>query len=330
MTPLERRCLRLARAYPAGVRAEEVATTLMETNAERSRPRLADALDVLWHGLATRLGDRSAGTRLGRWGDAAAVALVTAFLMQATVAVALAYRLFENTGAEHRTVTDEYGETAVYFTIPSQALKQAAAVTAALAVVATAAMCLGRVRTARWLTVATALAGVASVVAARSGDMTGAFRTSFGLLVAGIAAALAAAVLFSGGVARAARVAPTWWWGMAAIVCAAVALPSVDIGRGPFGSGRIGVALVAYGVQAWVLLLFATPLVREVPDLFAGSALLTLAMTPWVASVLADPGNSTPEVPIALGLTAVGWVAVGGMATLALRRAPARAADPAD
>jgi len=325
---LERRCRRLARAYPAGPRAEEVLTTLMDSNEGRRRPRLADALDVLWHGFVSRLGDRSAGTRFGRWGDAAAVAVVAALVMQTTTAIALVYRLFHQTGAElPRYYNPEYGSEAVYLILPSRALQLAATVTAVLAVAATAAACLGRVRTARWLVAVTAGAGVASVAVSRSSELNAAFTSPYGVLAALVPAVCAAAVVFGGTVARAARVVPAWWWGLAAVPCMVVAGFAVDIGRGPFLSGRAGVALTTYGLQALVLLFLAMPLVRQSAAVFAGAAATVVLTVPWLVAALSARGYGEPRMRLAIAWTAFAWVAVGGMVALAMRAGREAASD---
>jgi hypothetical protein len=317
---LERRCRRIVRAYPAGPRAEEVLTTLMDSNEGRRRPRVADAFDVLWHGLATRLGDRSAGTRFGRWGDAASVAVVAALVMQTTTAIALVYRLYNQTGAELPRYVDESGTVGgVVLILPSRALQLVATATVLLAVAATAAACLGRVRTARWLVAVTALAGLASVVTSRSSELDAAFTTPYGVLAAIVAAVCAAAVVFGGTVARAARAVPAWWWGLAAVPCMVTAGIAVDMGRGPFLSGRAGVALTTYGVQALVLFFLALPLVRQSAAVFAGAAATVLLTVPWLIVALSARGYPEPRMSLALGWTAFAWVAVGGMVALAMR-----------
>ncbi|HEV2891547.1 MAG TPA: hypothetical protein VGX28_14335 [Frankiaceae bacterium] len=325
MTPLERRCRRLARAYPDGTRAEEVVTTLMDTNEGRRAPRVADAVDVVRHGVMARLGDRSAGTAFGRWGDAASIALVCLLAMQAAAACAMTYRLFAPTGNENPTVEVD-GVRGVFVIFPDPVVRRVAVVVCAVAVAAFVAACLGRVRTTRALVAATVVAGAAAVVTARARDVW-AFRSTYGAAVVAIAVAVAGCVLFTGAVARAKRAAPPAWWGTVALVTPAVAVVAVDIGRGPFGSGRIGVALTAYAGQALALLVFATPYVRDWPQVFAAAALLAMPAVPWAAAATNDDPVSPLNVPVALGLTTVAWVVIAGAATLALRRVPAAAAS---
>jgi hypothetical protein len=147
---LERRCRLLARAYPDGPRAAEVFATLMDSNAGRSRPRAGDAIDVARHGLAARLRGVAPGTRYGRWGDAAAVAIVLFAVMQASALAAIAVAL-TGPGQVYLTYFAD-GSIGSYLFGAHPAVLYGAALLALVAVAAATATCLGRVRAARLLT----------------------------------------------------------------------------------------------------------------------------------------------------------------------------------
>lgn len=278
---LERRCRRLVRAYPDARRAEEVLTTLMESNEGRRAPRAADAFDVLWHALVTRLGNRAPGTRFGAWGDALSVAVVTLAVTHAAVAVAIAlrFRAYPESPAvrlspwDHmfRSFDDAY----------------AAVVFAVLAVYAAGAIAFGAVRLARVAAVLAAGAGAAAVVVvAANGHPVTAVEYP---VTASIVAfwLVAVAVVSTTVVARAARVAPRWWWGMSAMVTFGIALRAIDVAGAPFEwpwPGAVPGFAIPYAAVGVALL--AAPLARAYPQVFCGTALAVVPALPFVAYVV--------------------------------------------
>jgi hypothetical protein len=111
------------------------------------------------------------------------------------------------------------------------------------------------------------------------------------------------------------------------VPCLIVAGFAVDIGRGPFLSGRAGVALTTYGLQALVLFFLAMPLVRRSAAVFAGAAATVVVTVPWLVAALSARGYGEPRMPLAIAWTAFAWVAVGGMVALAMRVDAAVARD---
>jgi hypothetical protein len=294
---LERRCRRLVRAYPDGGRGDEVLTTLLDGNAGRAAPRAGDALNVLWHGLAARLGSRSAGTRFGGLGDAVAVAVVTLQVMQTATALAVTLRL--------------YGPLAIV-----------ARGTVLVAAAMTVAMCLGRVRTARVLLVVAALAGAVTLRVGWWPYPPERFASVWAVAVAVLGVATALVVLFTGTIARAARVVPAWWWGMAALVCSYVAFGIAGADHGPHSTGRFGVVLMTYCVQPLVLMLLGLPLLRMLPRLSAGLALLVAAGVPFLAYGWYDANVTAPLAMVVLAVTGVAWLVLGAVVVVTVRLAP--------
>ena len=323
---LERRCRWLSRSYPDAARAEEVLTTLMESNAGRRLPRLGDVLNVLWHALRVRLGSTAPGSRFGRVGDAASVAVVMLGVMQASAAAALAYRLHEPTGNEHPDTWID-GTNYVYAIFYERSVGYAAAVAVALGAAAVTALCLGRVRLGRVLTGIAALAGLATVLVAHATTRSPTFVSGWAMIAAGIAVTFALAVLFTGAVARAATLVPPWWWGMSAILCAVVALPTIDTGRGPGESGRIGVLLLAYAFQVLLLIVLATPLLRTFPYLWAGLTMLLVPAVPFL--VIGWDDHNTPTRPgYVILMSLLMWPVIVGTLALVLRIKPRPATGP--
>jgi hypothetical protein len=254
---LERRCRLLARAYPDRERAEEVLTTLLDSNEGRRSPRVADAFDVLRHGLAARLGSTPAGTRYGRVGDAASVAVVLALLVQAATAVAIAANAFRRPPKDPWDWPDQI-YTGVYYVTGHQVA--AALIAAAVASAACAAAMAGRVALARLLVLAAAAGGAATFLVERSLGERPSFTSGQGRLVVALGIGTVLAVLLTGAVARAARMVPRWWWALAAGAALAVALYVVRYHPHELLWGRTGVALTAYAAVATVLGTLAVPL----------------------------------------------------------------------
>jgi hypothetical protein len=317
---LERRCRWVARTYPDAARAEEVLTTLMESSEGRRAPRLGDVLNVVWHALRARLGSTAPGTRFGRVGDAASLAVVMLGVMQVSAAAALTFRLHSPAGREHPDVYRD-GVHEITLAFHDHRLTYVAALATLLGAATAAAACLGRVRLARVLTAGTAVTGVALVALARAWSSGTSFVSGWAGIAAAIAAAYALAVLFTGAVARAATLVPPWWWGMSAILCGVVALPTVDTGRGPGESGRIGVLLLAYAFQVLLLIVLATPLLRTFPYLWAGLTMLLVPAVPFLVIGMDDENTPTRPGYVVL-MTLLMWPVVVGTIAVVLRIRP--------
>ncbi|HWL37048.1 MAG TPA: hypothetical protein VNQ77_12740 [Frankiaceae bacterium] len=323
---LERRCRWVARTYPDAVRAEEVLTTLMESSEGRRAPRLGDVLNVLWHALRVRLGSTAPGTRFGRVGDAASIAVVMLGVMQVSAAAALTYRLYEPAGRENPDVfyDGSHHMTLIFY---DRSLTYAAAFATLLGAATAAAACLGRVRLARALTAVTAVTGGALVVLAQEWTVDPTFVSGWAMIAAAISVVFALAVLFTGAVARATTLVPTWWWGMSAILCAVVAMPTIDTGRGPGESGRIGVLLLAYAFQVLLLIVLATPLLRTFPYLWAGLTMLLVPAVPFLVIGMDDHNTPTRPGYVVL-MTLLMWPVVVGTLAVVLRIRPRPMAGP--
>ena len=265
---LERWCAAIARAYPEPVRAAEVRTTLLESNDGRRRPRLGDVADVVWHGVVTRLRGRAPGTSFGALGDALAVVLVTWLLVQTITIGAVVARMHNLADWEKYTSNGlvEFAPAVLWGAIGL----------VLLAAAATAAACLGRVALTRVLTTLTALVVLAGVVTGEiaGGQTVFASRWIVGAMAGG--GLTLYGVLFTGAVARAARVVPRWWWGMAAVACGVVAAQYVDLGRGRGYNGRAGIVLGVCAIQVVVLFFLSLSLAGTYPRLVMGQALLAV------------------------------------------------------
>jgi hypothetical protein len=276
MSRLERRCRALLRAYPAAFRAErgdEVLATLLDANEGRRAPRLGDALDVVGHGLATRVRRWPGSAAAALWADAAAVALVAAL----TVVVAFGIALLVRWGAVLRH-TD----------IPNYETRHIvlAHLLGATGVATLGAVYAARERLARRLVAATAAGTVALgtyvYVGVIGADDRRGWPYVLGAAIGG--GLLVAAVSRTDAVARAA-VVPRAAWGVTFTVTTAVAL----------GAARLDLAIrtlrapellaLTYAVAAPLLLVLALPFRRREPRLAAAAALLCLAATP-VATIL--------------------------------------------
>lgn len=313
---LERRCRRLARSYGDRSRAEEVLTTLLECNDGRRAPRPGDVMNVLWHGAVSRLRGAGAGLRLGHWGDAAAAAVVQLAVMQAAAAVALAAWVVERPLSSYPVVDGVRWEpqyAPIFFTAHEQRVAVAVAV---LSLVSARAICLGRVRAARVLSAAAALAGCGGVIASWWAGEALTFRTAALVPVTALAAVVALGVVGTPAVARAAKAVPAWWWGMSGMAGVAAAAWAVHGGWVPFGDSRPGVLVVAFAAQAALVLLLAVPLARSFPMAFGGAAVVGLVAMPAVAIVV----QRWMAASLRVSHLAVAWVAASlVVAALALR-----------
>jgi hypothetical protein len=285
---LRRRCRRLVRAYPPGVRADEVLATLLDTNEGRRRPRAGDVPDVLWHGLVERLRATTVpSTRYGRWGDVGAVAVVLALVMQAGAGAAVAARWFVPGvrrivmpgGRVFQWPVEMFGDRREAYLATAAAL---------LAVATAVAACLGRVKVARWLTAGIVSFVFAGAVAARMASPWGTepFRNPEGRMLAAGGLALVGAVVLTGAVARAAALVPRRWWAAAAVVCGATGWVCTDLTLLPYMWGRSAPVILTFAVQALLLMALALPLVRRRPALLAGTALLALPAVPAATYLL--------------------------------------------
>lgn len=203
-------------------------------------------------------------------------------------------------------------------------LRYVAAVAVCLAGCAAAAACLGRPRAARGLTAATALAGLGTVALAQIWDAgaPSTFVSPWAWTGALVGVVVAWAVLFTGAVPRAAGVVPRWWWGMTAIVCTVVAFRIGQTQYGPGRTGRMGVVLLVYAAQPIVLILLAGPLLRALPQLFAGLGMLLVPAAPFLAYGWVDsatPGSVAYLVP---ALTAAAWAAIVAAVAVVVRLDP--------
>ena len=310
---LERWCGAIARAYPDPLRAAEVRTTLLESHDGRRLPRMGDVADVLWHGVVARLRGSASGTSFGPLGDALAVVLVTWLLVQTVAVCAIAARIQVLADWQwwiSRRVDGQPMSELVEFGPP---VLWGAVVLALLAAAATLAACLGRVLLTR---VFTTFAALAVVVGGVTGQVAGgpSLFASPWMLFAAIGGGLTVCgVLFTNGVARAARVAPRWWWGMAAMVSGVVAAQNVDLGRGPGYDGRAGIVLAACALQVVVLLFLSLSLAGSFPRLVMGLALLAVPATPVLVHHHVDSAR-----PLVL-VTAVVWPLLAAAAVLTAR-----------
>lgn len=280
-------CDRLARVYPDPDRAAEVALTLAESNAGRRRPRVRDAVDVIRHGLAARLGGRAAG-RATRWADAASVAVVLLLVVQAVAAVAVVARAYlvpsPFPGAE--LVRNSWASWPQFY--PPFGDEQTAALGLAAALVAVGAAtaaCLGRVHLTRVLAVAAAAGGLAAFGLESAHGPAVAFRSIPGVLVVAVGVAAVAAVLFTGAVARAASAVPpvTWVFAGQAALFGAFAGLTVHQGYATPGwyMGRVAMPAAAYAAAAFAIGVVALVAAWRAPALAGGAALVMLAMVPF-------------------------------------------------
>lgn len=296
--PLERRCRRVVRAYPPGPRADEVLATLIESNEGRDRPRLADAANVLWHGVAARVRNPPAGTHYGEWGDAAAVSVMILTWMQAIAAWAF--------HAEVTSPRDVPHPSAPW-------LGSVAFVAALIASLTAVAAMRGKVRQAQVGVAATALAAITTVLSARAMDRHDLVPGSWGVFAALAPVGVALAVLLTSSVTRAAAVWPFRWKRLALILplSAGSGGENLDV---PFGSGAVGVALLACTALAWFLLVIALRGASFHCSTFGGIVLLAAATAPWAVA-----SNAEGQTPLFMAAVVVAvWVGLGALLTWVL------------
>ncbi|HVF04470.1 MAG TPA: hypothetical protein VNA20_06505 [Frankiaceae bacterium] len=283
---LDRRCRWVARAYPGGARRVEVAATLADANDGRRAPRLADAFDVVWHGLVARLRGGTPSRRFGVWGDAAAVAVVQALVLQAATAAVLATRVYEKPASEYPLYPYRPGFGRGGPLFYSHAEAYVAVVAAVLGVAAAVLACRGRVLGAR---VATATAGLGVAAAVAASRLTGneyTFGSFAARVAAGLSVALAVCVVVTPAVARAAAVVPSWWWRVSAGLAAAIALAAMLWDPYLVGGGRATVLLASYAMQAGALLVVSAPLALRAPAVSGAAVLLATGALALLARVV--------------------------------------------
>lgn len=247
----------------------------------------------------------------GRLGDALSVAVVTLAVMQAATAVVVTLQVLALGGAG--IVRGGGGHP--FFVGEAEAA--AAVVTTLVAVAAVGAMCFGRARLARLLLGATAACAAVSVAVSHATGHPWSFASTEAKAVALAGAVVLLPVLCTPVVTRAARVAPAWWWGMAALVCLAVVQGGINAASG--FHWRLGAVTTGYVAQPALLLVLALPLLRSYPFVVAGTALAGAAVLPFAPYV-----ESRTVDPAALAaFAALSWVVLGGLTALALRRARA-------
>lgn len=310
---LERRCRRVARIYPDQARADEVFTTLLESNAGRTAPRPGDVVNVLWHGLRARFASDAPGTS-GAFGDAVSVAVVMLAVSYAGLAAMLM--------AMVRAVPpDEDWSGPTYLWMFRTYEEAYATVPFAIAAVLTAtAAAYGREALARAGAVVTLASGALVLLVSRlSGASLSPVDSPVAVCVA-VWSVVALALLATRSVTRAARVVPTWWWGITAML-SAVGSYRLTMSSGTTFDWESNVAGVVVPGLAATLFLISVPLARSFPYVFAGAALAAVPAMPWAAT-FADYSatwNRTPRpVPVALGALAA-WLVLLAVALVALR-----------
>jgi hypothetical protein len=261
---------------------------------------------VLRHGLADRLRGGRAG-RGGRWGDAFAVALVLALVVQAAAGVAIVARAFlaHPDGVSPELAAWLARAHVPFWYAPFANLRSALFGLAAAGAASGAAVaaCLGRVRATRALAVAAAVGGVAAFRVELGFDQGVPFRSAPGLLVVAAGVLVLAVVLRTGAVARAATLVPRAWWGYGGLAALGGASSAMAMhGRlavlRPF-FGRIGLVAAAYAAAALAVAIVALAVAWRVPALAGGAAVLLAATAPLTpALLLIDPvyGNDVPFV----------------------------------
>lgn len=246
---LERRCARIARAYPRSARRDEVLATLLDANEGRRSPRLRDAVDVLRHGFAVRLRGGHAPAPAGWWREAGAVLVVSCVVAFAATTVVIGWTaLFPEQAAEPGRPWVRIPLSRIVARHPSEVVVTALAT--AVAVAGAVTCCLGRVLPARLATLAAAFGGASVYAVERASGEHQTFTTWTGMLIVATGVAVVLAVLGTGSVERAARAVPRAAWAVSGVLGTVAAWVSLVMGEWytdgyPQRSGLVLAALAA-------------------------------------------------------------------------------------